>query len=113
MPITFAEAKARINPDPSWFPKVGSEDYLEIINIMKLSGWQSVGDSVKEAKGAPPPVPVIIKPQTISDMSNPLNVPKMPLKDDKIISKHEWMAIKSNRDKFNEIINKNKNIPMK
>ena len=38
MPLTFAEAKAQYNPDPTWEPKRDSPEYYEILALMKQSG---------------------------------------------------------------------------
>jgi hypothetical protein len=38
MPLTFAEAKLRYNPDPEWEPRRGSTEYKHIIEMMKDSG---------------------------------------------------------------------------
>jgi len=111
MPMTYEQAKQQVVGDAP-APKVNSPEHQEILKLMKLNGWSSIGELIK-AQISSPPEPVIVKPKTYEDMVNPLNIPaKVPV-EKKPISKHEWMAIESNRAKFNEIINKNKNVSAK
>lgn len=104
MPLTYNEAKIQVVGDAP-APKANTQEHQEILKIMKLSGWSSVGDQILAQRGAPPP-PVILKPRTVAEIINPINAPIQSPAKSKPISKHDWLAIKTNRDKFMEIINK-------
>jgi hypothetical protein len=105
MHLTYAEAKARVNPDPMWFPKAFSPEHLEILQLMTASGWVNPADKVKaQINDPPPPVQHVVRSN--KDIYNPLNKVKADLPKQKPISKNDFLAIKSNRDAYNKVLNK-------
>ena len=93
MHLTFEEAKLQFNPDPNWWPARDSPDYMEIIQIMNLSGHISreelLGTAPKE----------ITHRECLHNGSyvNPLtkcvaDVKKPP------ISKRAFLSVRPNRD---------------
>jgi len=106
MPLTFAEAKKIYNPDPNFFPKAFSPEHLDILRIMTQSGTVTIGDRIASQIVTPAPV-TELKATKLSEYVNPLNRQIIDEPDKKPVSKHDWLSIKSNRDAFNKIINKN------
>ena len=96
MPLTFAEAKLQYNPDPAWDPKRDSSEYYEILSLMKQSGttFHSSTDF------AQPPKPRVLEPKDIlhkGAFKHPINVAPKQTPGKTYISKHEFLAIASNR----------------
>jgi len=91
MPLTFAEAKLRYNPDPAWEPKRDSTEYQQIIEMMKDSG------STFHAPAN--------KPLEMSDVFKngafiqPLEKIRVPVVK-KHMSKKEFLSIRPNYEKF-------------
>jgi hypothetical protein len=91
MPLTFAEAKLRYNPDPAWEPKRNSSEYNEIIQMMKNSGATFHAPANK--------------PLEVSDVykngefKHPIENRKAPV-EKKFLSKKDFLSIKPNYEKF-------------
>ena len=91
MPLTFAEAKLRYNPDPEWEPRRNSTEYKQIIEMMKDSG-------------ATFHIPAN-KPLEVSDIFKngefiqPLERRKPPVVK-KYVSKKDFLSVRPNYEKF-------------
>ena len=93
MPLTFAEAKLQYNSDPAWEPKRNSSEYYEILSLMRHSG--TTFHSSTEV-----PKPKVLEPKDIihkGAFKHPVTVPAKPTPGKTYISKHEFLAIASNR----------------
>ena len=93
MPLTFAEAKLQYNPDPAWDPKRNSPEYYEILALMKQSGA-----TFHSSTEIPKPKELAIQ-DTLHQghFKHPVTVPAKPTSSKTYISKHEFLAIASNR----------------
>ena len=67
MPLTFLEAKALYNPDPTFLVRVGDPAYKEIVQMMMSSGfkplmpqekvvYKQIDETVTEIRIAEPPM---------------------------------------------------------
>jgi hypothetical protein len=94
--LTFAEAKLQYNPDPAWDPKRNSSEYYEILALMKQSGT-TVHSSTDFAQQPKPRVLDIKDILHQGAFKHPVTVPPKPTPGKTYVSKHEFLAIASNR----------------
>lgn len=92
--LTFEEAKLRVNPDPDWQPTRSSDEYKEIIALMRHSG-ETFLDHLDKA-----PVPLTVSDCFVNNTyKNPISNPKM-LVPTKRVSKNEFLSLPSNKRAF-------------
>jgi hypothetical protein len=102
MPLTFAEAYAKVCPEGGPVaPK--SKQYNDIIELMRQSGYTKFNETL--CQDSAPRIP-----RTVQEAMRFIETPQVnhtPLK----ISKREWMSVEANRKCFLNAINKNKTKP--
>ena len=100
MPLTFEQAKLQVNPDPIWQPTRDSDEYKEILTIMRHSG-------VIFPDNKPPPVPLTTRDLfREGTFRSPIDNPKM-IVESMPVSKQEFLSVPSNKKAFDEILLRN------
>jgi len=99
--MDFATAKLQVNPDPKWWPSRGSAEYQEILTLMKYSGTVQLTDTI-------PLAPQANKGHMWDHgrYINPINATIKTSSTSKI-SKKDFMALPSNKQKMDEHIHLN------
>jgi hypothetical protein len=102
MPLTFAEAYAKVCPEGGAVcPE--SKEYNDIVELMRQSGHTTYKDTLVEDT-----TPRI--PRTVQEAKRYIETPQslpVPLK----ISKRQWLSVEANRQSFINALNKNKTKP--
>ena len=102
MPITFLEAKARVSPDKPVIP--GSQEHLDILELMKQSGHMFADQNVVVPDPTPPKATHISHIRRFS--------PRPPMEVSKSLSKKEWLSVKANRDAYEANLALNHQVPV-
>jgi hypothetical protein len=102
MPLTFLEAKKRINPDPAFQVSPGSQVHKDILELMRQSGHVFAEDNT--------PAPTMPPPQTRQDML-PFREREAPALKPKALSKEHWLSVEVNRKDFYDHIEKHQHAP--
>ena len=93
MSLTFEDAKLRYNPDPDWFPTRDSQDYKQIIELMKQSGHVPLTERIGLAPKEIPYKDYLVKGQYVHPLTKHISEPVKPS-----VSKHRFLSVSSNRD---------------
>ena len=93
MSLSFDEAKLRYNPDPNWFPSRNSEDYKQILELQKQSGYISLSDRIGIAPKEVPHSSYLVA----GEYKHPL-VRTIPEHSRSAISKNKFLSVKSNKE---------------
>lgn len=101
MPITFAQAKARVCPDKPVKP--GSKEHLDIMELMRQSGRIFPDDNTV----IPPPPPA----RTLEDLRPYRERPKVILRSN-ALSKKDWLAVDANKKAYEDHIAKHQTVPV-
>jgi hypothetical protein len=99
MPLTFAEAYAKVCPEGGAVVP-NSKEYNDIMELMRQSGHTTYKDRL--VQDTTPRIP-----QTVEAARRYIETPEVmpqPLK----ISKRQWLSVEANRQSFLNALNKNK-----
>jgi len=103
MPLTFAQAYAIVCPSgEKVLPK--SKEYNDIRELMRQSGWLSLDERLN--KDRIPNIPRNIQETRRFSERVVRNIPEGCEGKPPKISKHEWMCVAANREKFLCCLNK-------
>jgi len=99
MPLTFAEAYAKVCPEGGVVaPK--SKEYNDIVELMRQSGHTKYTETL--VQDSAPRIP-----RTVQETRRFIETPQVMCKPLKI-SKREWLSVEANRQCFLNALNKNK-----
>ena len=93
MSLSFEDAKLRYNPDPDWFPTRDSQDYKQIIELMKQSGHVSLAERIGLTPKEIPYKDYVVKGQYKHPLTKHISEPAKPA-----VSKNRFLSVRSNRD---------------
>jgi len=99
MPLTFAEAYAKVCPEGGAVAP-NSKEYDDIIELMRQSGHTHFVNTI--AIDSAPRIP-----RSVQESRRFLETPQVTLPS-KHISKREWMSVDANKKSFLNALNKNK-----
>ena len=90
--LSFIEAKLRYNSDENWWPARGSEEYKQILELQKQSGFISLSDRIGIAPKEVPHSSYLVA----GEYKNPL-IRKFPEASRSALSKHRFLSVDSNK----------------
>jgi len=91
MPLTFEEAKLQYNPDPNWFPARGSDDYKQILEIQRQSGYVSLIEKLAIPAKEIPHTENVVCGRYVNPVNKEIKLPTRCK-----ISKADFLKIRSN-----------------
>ena len=93
MSLTFEDAKLRYNPDPDWWPTRDSQDYKQILELMRQSGHITLTERIGLAPKEIPYKEYLVKGQYKHPLTKHISEPAKPA-----VSKNRFLSVRSNRD---------------